>query len=118
MASNPNTLLTFCTCPDNDSAERLAQTLVEERLAACVSIQGGTRSVYRWQDTIEQQDEVQLLIKTTTERFSFLRDRVVELHPYDVPELIAVPVVAGSEAYLEWLGQSVATPSFADKRLK
>ncbi len=88
-------------------APSLARTLVEERLAACVSILPGVVSVYRWQDGIEQDREQQLLVKTTPERLTALEARLRELHPYDVPELLVLDVKRGGEAYLAWLRESV-----------
>ncbi len=106
-------LLVLCACPDEASAARIAQALVEERLAACVTRFSGARSVYRWQGAIEQADEVQLLIKTAQSHYAALERRVLALHPYDVPEVLVLPVVAGHGAYLDWmdaqLGQDAGT---------
>jgi len=96
-------LVIFCTCPDRETATRLARTLVEERLAACVNAIGGVVSTYRWQDKIEVDDEVLLLIKTTSDQYEALEARLIELHPYEVPEVLAVEPVAGSAPYLAWL---------------
>jgi periplasmic divalent cation tolerance protein len=97
-------LLALCTVPDAESAERLSRTLVEERLAACVSrLPGGLRSVYRWQDEMHDDAEVLLLIKTTRDRFDALKSRLPLLHSHDVPELIAFDVVDGLGAYLDWV---------------
>lgn len=101
-------LIVFCTCPDMDTAEALASTLVAERLAACVSLWPGVRSVYRWQGAVERAEEVQLLIKTTRERLPALRATLVAQHPYEVPELIAVEAVAGLESYLAWIAAATA----------
>ncbi len=101
-------LLALTTCPDADSAARIARALVEERLAACVSRVPGATSVYRWEGRVEEDTEVLLLIKTTGERLPTLRKRLLALHPYDVPELIALPIEDGLPAYLDWLQQSVA----------
>lgn len=98
-------LLCYCTCPDDDSAERIATVLVGEQLAACVSRLPGIHSTYRWQDEVTTDSEVLLLIKTRAGVFEALRARVLELHPYDVPELIAVPVSHSHEAYLDWVRQ-------------
>lgn len=99
-------LIAFCTCPDRDQAQALAQALVERRLAACVSLLPGVRSVYRWQGQVEQADEVQLLIKTTAGNFPALQAAVLELHSYELPELVAVEVAAGLAPYLAWIGES------------
>ncbi|MCF7991147.1 MAG: divalent-cation tolerance protein CutA [Thiohalocapsa sp.] len=100
----PDTVyLTFCTCPDSTTAESLSEALVTEGLAACVNIVPGLVSVYRWQGKIEKDNECLLLIKTTEERVPELTARVRQLHPYDEPEVIAHPIVTGSDSYLEWV---------------
>ncbi|KAB8198285.1 divalent cation tolerance protein CutA [Lysobacter maris] len=109
-APSPSVLLVHCSCPDDASAERLAQALVEERLAACVSRLPGVRSTYRWQDAIEQADEVLLLIKTTAERMDALSERVRALHPYELPELVAVEVRTGLAPYLQWVAGQTRLP--------
>jgi periplasmic divalent cation tolerance protein len=97
-------LLILCTAPaKDDTASTLARGLVEARLAACVNILPEMRSVYRWQGEIHEDPEVQLLIKTRPELFAEIEQWIRQHHPYDVPELIALPVVQGSPAYLEWL---------------
>ena len=98
-------LLCFCTCPDAATAERIAQTLVDERLAACVNVLPGLRSVYRWQGAVERTDEVLLLVKTGRERLEALTARVHALHPYELPELVAVEVAGGLAAYLDWVAE-------------
>ncbi|MBC7988119.1 MAG: divalent-cation tolerance protein CutA [Luteimonas sp.] len=98
-------LVCLCTCPDAEIATRIADALVSERLAACVNIMPGMRSVYRWQDRVEHVDETQLLIKTARERCDALVARIVELHPYELPEVIAVEVAGGLAAYLDWIGE-------------
>jgi periplasmic divalent cation tolerance protein len=99
----PDTLLILCTCPDGESAARIARVLVEEHLAACVNRVPGLTSVYRWQGEIHEDSEVLLLIKTRSELFESLRARLVALHPYDVPEVIALDIAAGHAPYLDWL---------------
>jgi len=101
--SEPRVQLVLCTCPDAETARGIARTLVEERLAACVNVVPGLHSTYRWQGAVESADEVLLLAKTTQDRFPALRDRLVALHPYELPEVIAVDVAAGSPAYLDWV---------------
>jgi periplasmic divalent cation tolerance protein len=102
-------LLVFCTCSDHAEASKLAQAIVLDGAAACVNILPAIESVYRWQGKIETADEILLLIKTTRERFSALRDLIVRLHSYDTPEVIAIPVADGLAKYLEWLGATIAT---------
>lgn len=99
-------LLVLCTCPNDTVAAEIATALVEERLAACVNRLPGVKSWYRWESRVEHDDEVLLLIKTTRERYAALEPAVRRLHPYDVPEVIALPVVAGSSAYLDWVRAS------------
>lgn len=102
-------LLAYCTCPDAESARAIALALVEERLAACVNQLPGVRSTYRWQGSVEQADEVLLLIKTTADRLDALTARLRRLHPYELPELIAVEVRAGLPAYLDWVAAETST---------
>jgi periplasmic divalent cation tolerance protein len=103
-------LLAYCTCPDADSAAVIARALVAERLAACVNRLPGVHSTYRWQGEVEEAGEVLLLIKTTADRLEALTSRVKALHPYELPELIAVEVRAGLPDYLAWVAaESAAT---------
>jgi len=96
-------LLVFCTCPDEETAAGIAEALVVERLAACVNRLPGLTSVYLWQDKVERDTETLLLIKTTNARFEALCARLCALHPYDLPEIIAIPVTKGLPAYLRWV---------------
>jgi len=96
-------LLVHCACPDANSATAIAQALVDERLAACVNQLPGVRSTYRWQGKVEHADEVLLLIKTTSDRLAALSARVQALHPYELPEVIAVEARGGLPAYLDWV---------------
>lgn len=98
-------LIVFCTCPDATSADALAQALVSERLAACVNVLPGVRSTYRWQGAVEQADEVLLLIKTTRSRLDALGARVRALHPYELPEVLAVEAHGGLAPYLDWVAE-------------
>lgn len=84
----------------------MAQTLVEERLAACVNIVPGVRSVYRWQGRLERDDESLIMIKTTAQRYGALQDRLRSLHPYELPEIVAVPITTGLADYLHWIGEA------------
>ena len=98
--------LVLTMLPTADVAAEIARTLVEERLAACGNLVPAIRSIYRWQDKIEDTNEVLLLLKTRTEHFERLKGRILELHPYEVPEVIAIPIEAGYSAYLEWIGKA------------
>lgn len=100
--------IVFSSCPDEAVAERLARQLVEEGLAACVSRLPGARSTYRWEGAIHDDAEVLLIAKTSAARLATLTARISALHPYEVPEVLAVPVEAGAERYLGWLGQTLA----------
>ncbi|HET7307824.1 MAG TPA: divalent-cation tolerance protein CutA [Gammaproteobacteria bacterium] len=96
-------LTLFCTCPDAACAEGIAKTLVEERLAACVNLVPGLHSFYRWEDRVRDDSEVLLIVKTARERFKAVEARIGELHPYELPELVAVPITTGNARYLAWL---------------
>jgi periplasmic divalent cation tolerance protein len=98
-------LVCFCTCPDTDTAQRIADALVEERLAACVNVLPGVRSVYRWKGAIECSDEVLLLVKTVAAQLEALSARIATLHPYELPEVIAVEASGGLGAYLDWVAE-------------
>ena len=101
-----NKILVFCTISSQKAANALAEAMVVEELAACVNILPSVRSVYRWQGAVETADEVLLVIKSRENLFESLRLRIIELHPYDVPEVIAVPILAGHGPYLEWIDNS------------
>lgn len=98
--------LVHCSCPDGDSADRIAEVLVAERLAACVSRLPGVSSTYPWKGAVERADEVLLLIKTTAARLDALVARIQALHPYELPEVIAVEATGGSAAYLAWVADA------------
>ena len=97
-------LFVHCTCPDADVAARIARSLVEHGLAACVSIGAPVRSIYRWQGVVEEADEIPLLIKTTAARLDEVKVHVLMLHPYELPEIVAVEAGAGLDRYLDWIG--------------
>jgi periplasmic divalent cation tolerance protein len=102
-------LVVLSTFPaSGDVAAQAAEKLVEERLAACVSLLPGVRSIYRWKGAVAREEEVLAVIKTTADRFPALKVRLIELHPYDVPELIALEVERGHHPYLDWIGDSTA----------
>jgi periplasmic divalent cation tolerance protein len=98
-----NPLVVLVTCPTAERAAELARALVEERLAACGNVVPGLRSIYRWEGKVQDDAEALLVLKTTRARFEALRDRVLALHPYQVPEVIALAIEAGSAPYLEWI---------------
>jgi periplasmic divalent cation tolerance protein len=93
----------FITAPDEEEAARIARTIVEERLAGCVNIIKGVRSIYSWEGKVEDEDEVLMVVKTKKTLFSAVEKRVKELHSYSVPEIISIPLIEGSEEYLKWL---------------
>lgn len=97
------TLLVFTNLPDRAAAERLADQLVGQRLAACVNILAPCRSVYRWKGAVQHDEEHPMLIKTTAERYAELESALRAGHPYELPEIIAVPVGKGLPAYLDWV---------------
>ena len=96
-------MLVFTTLPSADKAAELAKALVEERLAACANLLPAIRSIYRWQGKLQDENEVLVLLKTRAEHLERLKLRILELHPYEVPEVLAVPVEAGYQPYLDWL---------------
>jgi periplasmic divalent cation tolerance protein len=101
-------IVVLVTCGSRKEARKIARALVEKRLAACVNEMGAPiRSVYRWKGKVETAEEFLLVIKTTQKRFPALREAVRELHSYEVPEIIALPIVEGSRAYLDWIAESV-----------
>ena len=101
-------VIALTTLPADADAAELGRTLVDERLAACVNLLPVMESVYRWEGKIEFDAERQLVIKTSRDRVADLWDRVRELHPYEVPEFVVIPIVDGNEAYLRWIGVSTS----------
>jgi periplasmic divalent cation tolerance protein len=110
---NDSALLVLTNCPDAAVAERIARTLVEQGLAACVNQLAPAQSIYRWQGAIERATEIPLLIKTTAERYAEVELTLRSLHPYSVPEIIAVPIVRGLASYLRWLADETQPPLLA-----
>jgi periplasmic divalent cation tolerance protein len=104
----PEFIVVYVTVGSAEEAERLAQALVEERLAACVNRVGPIQSVYRWHGKVERSEEELLIIKTAANLYSRLETRVRELHSYSVPELIALPIIDGSAGYLRWLSEQLS----------
>ena len=98
-----NARIVLCTCPDAATASRLARTLIDERLAACVNAIDGVVSTYRWQDAVHVDNEVLLVIKTTADRLDAMQARLIVLHPYEVPEILAIAPSEGAAPDLAWL---------------
>jgi periplasmic divalent cation tolerance protein len=96
------------TLPDRKSADKLAETLVAERLAACAQVLGPVSSTYRWESRVERAEEWYCILKTTDQRLPALQKRIRELHPYQVPELIALPITGGEPQYLDWVRTEVS----------
>ena len=105
MADTPHVVI-LTTLPADADAARFATALVEARVAACVNLLPVMESVYRWEGRVQRDSERQVVIKTSRERVTDLWQRVRELHPYDVPEFIVLPIVDGNDAYLRWIGDS------------
>ncbi len=101
-------LLVITNLPDRAAAEKLADALVEKRLAACVNILSPCRSGYRWQGAVQREEEHPVLIKTTREAYAALEAQIRALHPYELPEIIAVPIERGLPAYLDWVNAETA----------
>ena len=104
-----STLLVLTNLPERAAAERLAGLLVEKQLAACVNILAPCRSVYRWQGAVRHEEEHPMLIKTTAERYPALEEALRSEHPYELPEIIAVPIERGLPAYLQWVAAETKT---------
>ena len=103
MSAAAETLLVLTHLPDRESAMKLAKAVVDARAAACVNVLGACTSVYRWQGKLENATEVPLLIKTTAARYAELEALILSLHPYELPEIVAVPVARGLPGYLQWV---------------
>ncbi len=106
-------LLVITNCADEAVADRIALVLVEQGLAACVNRLAPVHSIYRWQGTVERATEVPLLIKTTRERYGDVELAIRHLHPYELPEIIALPIAAGHSAYLRWIEEQTQPPLVA-----
>lgn len=100
----------LCTCPDVETAQALARQLVESSLVACVNVVPGLRSIYRWNGSVQEDAEVLMILKTTGDRLEVARERLVQLHPYDVPEFVALAVSNGHDSYLQWVVDSTRIP--------
>lgn len=102
-------LLVLTTLPDEETARRIARDMVERGLAACVSIGAPVRSVYRWQGEIEEAVEIPLTLKTADARYDALEQALRAAHPYELPEIVALPVARGLDAYLHWVDETTGT---------
>ena len=102
-----DTLVVLVTAPGAEEAARLARTLVEEKLVACGNVVPGVRSIYRWEGKVCDEQEALLVLKAPAKRFPELRDRILALHPYQVPEVVALRIEDGSEKYIDWIVQSM-----------
>jgi periplasmic divalent cation tolerance protein len=100
-------LLVLTNLPDEETAMKLARSLVSKRLAACVNVLNGCSSVYRWQGSIQVEREIPMMIKTRVERYASLQEEILALHPYELPEIIALPLDRGLMPYLEWVSAEV-----------
>ena len=101
-------MLVLTTLPNADAAAELARSVVNEKLAACANLFPALRSIYKWQTKMQDENEVLVLFKTRQEHFERLKSRILELHPYEVPEVLAIPVEQGYQAYLDWLATETA----------
>jgi periplasmic divalent cation tolerance protein len=99
--------LVICACPDEESAIHIAENIVAQKLAACVNVLPSVYSVYRWQENVESAKENILLIKTTLEKYATLEKVLTSIHPYDIPEIIAIDISNGLPSYLQWLEASI-----------
>lgn len=104
-------ILVINNCPDTATADKIARELVERRLAACVNIMPACRSLYQWQGAVESAEEIPLLIKTTAALYPALQAAIQALHPYEVPEIIALPIAHGLPAYLDWVAAETTKES-------
>ena len=107
MDTGKDLIVVFITVPGREEGDKIGKMLVEERLAACVNVLPGITSHYIWEGKLESSPEALLVVKTGANRFEQLRSRVLELHPYNVPEIIAIPIVAGDPGYLDWVRNSL-----------
>ena len=108
---NSSFLLILCTCPDPATAKSIAETLVNERLAACANLASGLTSIYRWQGQIQRDSESLLLLKARQSIYPLLEARIRALHPYQTPEIISLSIQTGSTAYLDWIADNTAAPA-------
>jgi len=109
MAKQSKHLLVLTSCPGTITAKKIANDLVIEKLAACVQIIPGVMSFFRWVGKVDHSEEILLLIKTTSDRYPQLQERIVSLHPYDLPEIVTIPINGGLEGYLAWIDTNTST---------
>jgi periplasmic divalent cation tolerance protein len=105
---NADYVIVLTTIPSDADGHAFGRALVDERLAACVNLLPAMESVYRWEGRVEHEVERQVVIKTSRDRVVSLWDRVRELHPYEVPEFVVIPIIDGNDAYLRWVGESTS----------
>ena len=103
-------IVVLCTCSTSDEARLLAGVLIEKRLAACVNLLPPMRSIYHWKGTVEEGEETLVIIKSSRPLFEKLRSEIARLHSYEEPEIVALPIVDGSESYLAWMDRELAHP--------
>jgi periplasmic divalent cation tolerance protein len=108
MTQQVKHLLVLITCPGSITAKKIANDVVIEKLGACVQVISGVQSFFRWQNRVDTSEELLLLIKTTTERYPDLENRIKTLHPYEVPSVIAIPITDGLDTYLSWIDSNTA----------
>lgn len=100
-------ILIYCTVPNAETAEEISRALVEEKLAACCNIVRGIKSIYSWENMVQADNELLLLIKSTKRAFGEIEQRILELHPYKIPEILATSITMGNHNYLEWVDKNV-----------
>lgn len=106
--SPTSALLVLCTCPNAAVAATIGRVLVEQRFAACVNVHGNVQSIYRWHDEIAEDTEALMVIKTTAKRYPAVERLIIEQHPYELPEIIAVPIERGFRQYMAWIEDSTS----------
>ncbi len=110
MPTKPQFLLVLTTCPGSITAKKIANELVSNNLAACVQIISGVQSYFRWVGKVDNKEEVLLIIKTTADRYQAMEDRIVALHPYELPEIVTLPISGGLAGYLSWIKTCTESP--------
>lgn len=103
-------IVVLCTCASPDEARRIASSLIEKRLAACVNLAPPVRSIYHWKGAVEETEEILMIIKSSRLLFERLRGEIARLHSYEVPETIAIPIIEGAASYLAWMDRELSAP--------